>query len=356
MNALREFLLPQAVINKDILIVDDTPANLQILTLMLKEQGYRVRTALNGAMALWVCDRQLPDLILLDIMMPQMDGYELCQQLKNSPLTATIPIIFISALDQARDKVRGFQVGGADYITKPFQAEEVSVRVKYQLLLQDMQEQLQQQNLLLEKQNSQLQEEIQRRKRIEIALTQVVSQDGLTGIANRRHFDRYLKQEWRRAIQEQQYISLILCDVDCFKAYNDTYGHPAGDVSLIKIAKAISRSVKSPGDLVSRYGGEEFVVVLPNTELEGAIKVVGEIQNQVRSLEIPHSTSIASPYITLSLGVSSSIPPPENSAITLVDFADQALYQAKQTGRNQYCIYNQAPDLNNAATEKKGNE
>ena len=352
MNALRQFLPSQTAIAKTILIVDDIPTNLQVLTLMLKEQGYQVRNALNGAMALMVCDREPPDLIILDIMMPQMNGYQLCQQLKNSPMTAAIPIIFISALDRTSDKIMGFQVGGADYITKPFQAEEVLVRVKYQLLLQDMQDQLQQQNLLLEKQNVQLQDEIKRRKRIEIALAQanrkfrqLASQDGLTGIANRRHFDRYLRQEWHRAIREHQHISLILCDVDCFKFYNDSYGHPAGDICLIKIAEAINQSIKRPADLVSRYGGEEFAVILPNTELAGAVQVAEKIQKQVRSLKIPHNTSIVDQYITLSMGIHSLSPPLESPAIDLLNATDQALYQAKQTGRNRYCIYSQPLSL-----------
>lgn len=348
MSALRQFLTPQTTIAKTILIVDDTPANLQVLTLMLKEQGYQVRNALNGAMALMVCDREPPDLIILDIMMPQMNGYELCKQLKGSLLTATIPVIFISALDRASDKIMGFQVGGADYITKPFQAEEVLVRVKYQLLLQDMQDQLQQQNLLLEKQNVQLQDEIKRRKRIEIALAQanrkfrqLASQDGLTGIANRRHFDRYLRQEWHRAIREHQPISLILCDVDCFKFYNDSYGHPSGDMCLVKIAETINQAVKRPADLVSRYGGEEFAVILPNTELSGALQVAQEIQKQVRSIKIPHKTSTVDQYITLSMGMHSLSPLLESTEIDLLNAADQALYHAKQTGRNRYCIYSQ---------------
>ena len=349
MSALRQFPIPQTATPKNILLVDDTPANLQVLTLMLKEQGYQVRNALNGAMALMACDRQPPDLIILDIMMPQMNGYQLCQQLKNSPLTTAIPIIFISALDQASDKIMGFQVGGADYITKPFQAEEVLVRVKYQLLLQNMQDQLQQQNLLLEKQNIQLQDEIKRRKRIEIALAQanqrfrqLASQDGLTGIANRRHFDKYLGQEWHRANRAGQPLSLILSDVDCFKAYNDTYGHPAGDVCLTRIAEAISQALKRPADLVFRYGGEEFAVILPNTDVAGAVQVAQEIQQQVRSLDIPHNTSMVDQYITLSMGIYSLSPPLEAPMINLLNATDQALYQAKKTGRNRYCIYNPA--------------
>jgi diguanylate cyclase (GGDEF)-like protein len=260
-------------------------------------------------------------------------------------LTATIPVIFISALGQTTEKIKGFEAGGADYITKPFQAEEVLVRVKYQLLLQDMQEQLQRQNLLLEHQNSLLQKEIDRRKRTEIALAQanyrfrqLASKDGLTGLANRREFDQYLEQEWEKSIQNKREISLILCDVDQFKNYNDTYGHPAGDGCLAQIAEAISRAVKRPQDLVARYGGEEFVLVLPNTSVDGAVQVVKDIQKEVRSKQISHRTSAVDQYITLSLGICTMLATPQRSSIDLLSAADQALYQAKQSGRNRYYI------------------
>jgi diguanylate cyclase (GGDEF)-like protein len=345
MNALRQFLNPQTTIDKNILIVDDTPANLQLLTVMLKSQGYQVRSALNGAMALLACNHQIPDLVLLDVVMPEMSGYQVCEKLKTSSLTATIPVIFISALGQATEKIKGFEAGGADYITKPFQAEEVLVRVKYQLLLQDMQEQLQRQNLLLERQNSLLQKEIDRRKRTEIALAQanyrfrqLASKDGLTGLANRRQFDQYLEQEWEQSIQKEEEISLILCDVDQFKNYNDTYGHPAGDGCLAQIAEAISRAVKRPQDLVARYGGEEFVLVLPNTSVAGAVQVAQDIQKEVRSKQIFHRTSTVDQYITVSLGICTMLATPQRSSIELLSAADQALYQAKQSGRNRYYV------------------
>jgi diguanylate cyclase (GGDEF)-like protein/PAS domain S-box-containing protein len=169
-------------------------------------------------------------------------------------------------------------------------------------------------------------------------LQQLVCLDGLTQVANRRRFDEYLDTEWLRMVREKQPLSLILCDVDCFKAYNDTYGHIAGDTCLQEIANGIRAAVKRPADLVARYGGEEFAVILPNTTAEGAAKVAVEIQSQLRSLQIEHRQSCVSKYITVSMGVASTIPSTRSFPEMLIDAADKALYQAKAEGRDRYII------------------
>ncbi len=174
-------------------------------------------------------------------------------------------------------------------------------------------------------------------------LQQLVCLDGLTQVANRRRFDEYLDNEWLRMVREQQPLSLILCDVDCFKAYNDTYGHIAGDTCLQEIANGIRAAVKRPADLVARYGGEEFAVILPNTTAEGAAKVAVEIQSQLKSLQIEHSQSSVSKYVTVSLGVASTIPSAQSFPEMLIDVADKALYQAKAEGRDR-CIVQQLTD------------
>lgn len=328
----------------NILIVDDHPDNLRILSSMLISRGYYVRKALNGQMALMACQTAPPDLILLDINMPDMNGYEVCEALKSNEKTHEIPVIFISVLDSVWDKVRAFQVGGSDYITKPFQLEEVAVRVANQLMIQNLQKTLYEKNQLLQQQNQLLINEVEKRKEAEKALQtanerlqHLATSDGLTGLFNRRHFDEYLEQEWRRSTREEIPLSLVLGDIDYFKAYNDTYGHPQGDICLIKVAHALQKVVKRPADLAARYGGEEFAIILPNTHLEGAISVVHSIQLEVQKLKIVHRLSNVNPYVTLSLGISSIVPRHQKSTEILIADADKALYQAKKRGRNQYC-------------------
>lgn len=343
----------------NILVVDDTPDNLRVLSSMLTKRGHTVRKALNGQMALTACQTVLPDLILLDINMPGMNGYEVCAFLKSSENTWNIPVIFISVLDEALDKVKAFSVGGADYITKPFQIEEVLARVENQLTVRRLQISLQDRNRLLKEQNALLLQEIEKRRRAESALQKaneklqlLADYDSLTGIANRRHFDEYLEREWKRSSRDKLHLALILCDIDCFKLYNDTYGHQAGDNSLKQVAGAISRAVKRPADLVARYGGEEFVALLPNTDFDGALRVAESIHLEVRQLKIIHAQSSVSDYITLSAGIATTVPSHKELPAALISAADKALYQAKKRGRNQSC----AVTLDRSAPPGRGGE
>jgi diguanylate cyclase (GGDEF)-like protein len=312
----------------DILLVDDRLENLNLLADMLTENGYEVRRVLSGKQALKVVQYEPPELILLDIMMPEMDGYQVCQELKNNVNTSNIPVIFISAKSNIFDKVKAFQIGGVDYITKPFFLPEVLCRVNTHI------------NIYRHKQI--LAKEIAEKEKIQKKLEKVNQQlkklanlDGLTKIANRRFFDEYLAKEWLRLKREQKPLSLIMVDVDFFKLYNDNYGHLAGDDCLKKIAHTLNSIVKRPADLVARYGGEEFVIVLPNTITEGAQQVAKEIQATMLQLAIPHEYSLIGDSISLSLGVSTSIPNNGLSVSELINRADQALYQAKQQGRNR---------------------
>jgi diguanylate cyclase (GGDEF)-like protein len=330
----------------NILLVDDTPDNLRVLSSILTKHGYYLRKALNGEMAITAAHALIPDLILLDINMPCMDGYEVCSALKQSEKTQNIPIIFISVLDDVLDKVKAFQVGGIDYITKPFQLEEVIARIENQLKIQRLQEELQEKNRILEEKNILLTREIDQRKKAENALKKanqklqkLVCIDGLTKVSNRRKFDEYLKQEWVRLGRQNNPLSLILCDIDYFKAYNDTYGHPAGDECLKQVAQAICQAVKRPADLVARYGGEEFAAILPHTHSTAALSVARNIQRKIQQLNIKHCASDVCDIVTISLGICTMIPTGEASTDTLILSADKALYQAKQTGRNCYCTY-----------------
>lgn len=488
---------------KSLLIVDDQPDNLRVLSLILSEQGYKVRKALSGAIALETAQIQPPDLILLDVNMPHMDGYAVCSAIKCIPEIQDIPIIFLSGSDSTSDKVKAFAVGGADYITKPFQAEEILTRINHQLTIQRQRQQLQQEiqerkqaqaetqlllktiqavneasNFedalhavlcevreaigwdyaeawvpdmngtifhlkqacydlqdeplkhfhsvsqtytttdkpgLLEKiwlsrepiwivdvsqtSNSEflrmqiaaaaalktafglpiiLDDEVLsvlvffkrscsqfdvklvnlvnavalqlggfiRRKQTEEALRQanrelqrLANIDGLTQIANRRCLDDVLHHEWKRLRREQAPLSLILCDVDFFKQFNDLYGHLAGDDCLKQVAQAISASIRRPADLVARYGGEEFVVLLPNTTIEGAVNIAKHIQIKIGELQIPHATSQTDRVVSVSMGITCIIPDADDTADQLIAAADRALYTAKANGRNQYAIF-----------------
>ncbi len=329
-----------------ILIVDDSPENLRVLSFMLTTQGYEVKKAVSGRFALQSMTAINPDLIMLDINMPDMDGYEVCQifkekcQVNHSP---DIPVIFISASHGVLDKVKAFRVGGCDYITKPFHLEEVLARVENQLSRSRLYQVLQQQN-------AQLKIEIEERARIEEALRQaneqlslLASLDGLTGLANRRKFDEQITWEWERAKREQTPLSLLIIDVDHFKYYNDTYGHLLGDDCLKQVAKTLQTICQRATDLVARYGGEEFVLVLPHTDQAAAETLAQKIQAAIAEQAIAHQSSPTNAHITLSMGLASLVPQAGMTVSDFIHLADQALYQAKLAGRNQLAIATPEP-------------
>jgi diguanylate cyclase (GGDEF)-like protein len=277
----------------------------------------------------------LPILILLDINMPYMNGFQVCEHLKLSDRTREIPIIFVSARDEVLDKIRAFDIGAVDYITKPFQIAELLARVENQVVLRKLRHQLQQQN-------EQLQQEIKHRiiaeaalKQANVKLVKLVNLDGLTELANRRRFDEYIETEWHRLAREGRSLSLIMCDIDFFKNYNDAYGHIVGDACLRRVSQMFRDLIHRPADLAARYGGEEFAFVLPSTELEGAMIVAQSIHDALLQLEIPHEGSAVSEFVTVSMGVTSLVPMNDSVPSVLLTAADYALYRAKELGRNQ---------------------
>ena len=290
-----------------IFVVDDIPKNLQVVGSLLKKKGYRIAFAKDGEQALnYIADNQ-PDLILLDIMMPGIDGYEVCRRLKEDPKTKDIPIIFLTAMGDEEDEYRGLQMGGVDYITKPFNPKILEVRVKNQL-------QLQRKTKLLEK---------------------MVHIDGLAEIYNRRHFDDILEREWKRAKRDLLHLSLVLIDIDFFKKYNDTYGHASGDDCLRKVAQALYKTPQRSNDLVARYGGEEFAAILPDTKTNDAEEIAQKMRQNIESLNIPHEQNNAADHVTISVGVTTIIPNENYSPTSLIEAADKCLYEAKEGGRNQ---------------------
>ncbi|MFN6540036.1 MAG: GGDEF domain-containing protein [Nostoc sp. EkiNYC01] len=298
-----------------VLIVDDEPFIRMILRNFLEREAYQIVEAQNGIEALRVFNQLHPDIVLLDAIMPDMDGFECCTQLQILDSSKHTPVLMITGLEDEESVDRAFEVGAMDYVTKPIHWPVLRQRVKRLI------------------QQSQLQQKLEA---VNFELQRLVTIDGLTEVANRRGFEEYFYQEWQRMKREQRPLSLILCDVDFFKSYNDTYGHRVGDRCLLKIAQAIKDIVKRPGDLVARYGGEEFAVILPNTDTEGATHVAEKICDAVRTLAIPHQNSQVSPYVTMSAGFATEIPQPNSDLEEMIAAADRALYQAKTAGRDRF--------------------
>lgn len=285
-----------------ILIIDDNPVNLGVAVEYLEDCGFVVLVAQDGESGLQRAKYVHPRLILLDVLLPDLNGFEVCRCLKADESTQAIPVIFMTALSDTGDKLKGFAVGGVDYITKPIQREELLARITTHLKLQSLTEQLQQQNQQLQQQALELRIAKELAETANRELLLLAHLDGLTQVANRRRLDAYLNQEWRRLSREKLSLSLILCDVDHFKRYNDRNGHQAGDDCLQQIAQAINRVVKRPADLVARYGGEEFAIILPNTTVEGATTVAEVIRAEIQQLRILHNDSDSSELVTVSLG------------------------------------------------------
>ena len=288
-----------------VLLVDDQLLNLAFACAVLEDMCIALQASC-GEDALQLALSERPDLILLDVRMPNMDGFEVCRQLKLNPSTAHIAVIFLTALDEQADEELGLNLGAIDYISKPFKPAILRARVRNHLLTQRQRQQLEQH----------------------------AQMDGLTGIYNRRKFDTSLEFEWQRMQVLQQPLSVLLIDVDFFKSFNDHFGHLAGDQALQKIANAIKCEMQRKGDTASRYGGEEFVCILPQTDRQGATQIAERIRRAVWALQIAHPKSICGPWISVSIGAASLIPDGKTTLKTLLNEADKYLYSAKNDGRN----------------------
>jgi diguanylate cyclase (GGDEF)-like protein len=301
-----------------VLIADDDAVNRQVLADLLKPE-YTVLLAKNGEQALERATRHAPDLILLDVMMPDLDGYEVLRRLRADPQLERIAVIFISGLDRPEDEANGLKMGAADYIAKPFNAIVVMARVALHLQL------------------------VRQRRMLE----RLANMDALTELANRRRFDEAFGLEWQRAQRSGEPLSLALLDIDCFKQYNDTYGHLQGDDCLRMVADTIGTACRHPDDFIARVGGEEFVAMLFDLSLEDARYAVARVVATVAERARPHAASVVAPYVTLSAGAI-AITPDEERLDVLFERADAALYEAKRNGRNTF-RFHQTPQAQEAA-------
>ncbi|MHC5614318.1 MAG: GGDEF domain-containing response regulator [Nostoc sp.] len=305
----------------NILIVDDAPDNLRLLIKILESEGYIIRKSLNGRMALQAAYRHPPDLILLDIFMPEMNGFEVCQQLKVSKITEQIPIIFISILDQINDKVQAFELGGQDYITKPFQELEVLMRVRNQLLIK-------QQYQKLVEQNQHLEYEVQERLKAEAEVRQLSLTDELTGLYNRRGFFWLANQQFKIAQRTQMFCCLLFIDIDGLKQINDSLGHKIGDRMLIDTAQLLKQTFRD-SDIIARIGGDEFLILV-SVESRNTDEFYPRLQASIDHYNQEHNYS---PKLSISFGVTQCALNEKVSLEQLIEEADKLMYEDKRAKR-----------------------
>jgi len=292
---------------RKILVVDDEKMNIIALAQFLKPQ-YEIIVAVDGASALEAAEKHLPDIILLDIVMPDMSGFDVLIKLKNSTATMNIPVIFLTGLSNAGDEEKGLSLGAVDYITKPFNQSVVKARIKTQLKMVDYVHTIEKLCML----------------------------DALTGLSNRRGFDTRIDVEWGRAYRGKKALGLIMLDIDKFKRYNDTYGHPQGDILLQALADVVTNTLNRPTDFAARWGGEEFMILLPDTGLEGTVIIAEQIRLNIKDTIVLCADG-AKTSTTVSLGAVSIIPGEDDSTADFIAEVDKLLYAAKENGRNQTC-------------------
>ncbi len=292
-----------------ILAIDDTPANLLTLGKALGDE-VDLQVATSGAQGLALARQSPPDLILLDVMMPEMDGYETCRRLRSETTTRNIPIIFVTAQNSPADETRGLEAGAEDFISKPINPSVLLARVRTHLTIK-------------------LQADL---------LRSMAFIDGLTGVANRRQFDETLASKWRDCRRSRSYLTLAMIDIDHFKRFNDSYGHQAGDACLQAVAAVFKNGVGRSRDLIARYGGEEFACLLPDTDPAGAQAKIEELRLAVQSLSIPMVESSVMPVVAVSIGMATVVPTAGLTPELLVAAADAQLYEAKRSGRNRTCF------------------
>ena len=316
-----------------VLLIDDEEAILAGISYVLEKNGYRVVTANGGEQGLEVFKKENLQMVITDLVMDGIGGLEVLKQVKE--IEPETMVVIMTGHGEMDSSIEALRLGASDYLLKPCKEEELLFRVtrcfeKLQMLND------------AKKTNEKLKKSVIKHQELEKSLRASNKQlellstlDGLTGIANRRTFEKFLEREWKSSMRHTQPATAIMMDIDFFKLYNDTYGHQAGDDCLKKVAHTIEKSLRRPGDLVARYGGEEFVAILSDTPKKGAFGLAEKVRASVEALEIPHQASQASKFVTISLGVASRVPERGDASSILISEADKSLYKAKQEGRNR---------------------
>jgi diguanylate cyclase (GGDEF)-like protein len=304
-----------------VLIVDDSDIIRGLLAAAVRAMKLEPVLAETGEQGLELFVAAPPALVLLDVMMPGIDGYETARRMRAATPDTWVPIIFLSSGDYDQDLERAIEAGGDDYLVKPVSSSVLGAKIRALQRLDKMHQKLLELSAQLTTANQRLET--------------IWQQDALTGIANRRAFDYRLALHFADALRRKEPLSLVICDVDHFKAYNDRYGHPAGDECLRRLGQALARSCKRTTDFAARHGGEEFALVLPHTPAEGALKVVESARRDVAALAIPHEASPTSSVVTFSAGIATYLQQRDAGPQNLVERADEALYRAKQLGRDR---------------------
>jgi len=303
-----------------ILVVDDNQDNIEIIATRLRFRGYEILEASDGNSALALVHEAAPDLILLDVMLPDIDGYEISRRIKGDENLPFIPIILVTARDSTQDKVAGLDAGADDYLTKPINFPELEARVRSMLRIKRLQDELELKNRELER----------------LAIS-----DGLTGLFNHRHIHALLAEEFERSARTNDMMSVAMLDLDRFKSVNDTYGHPAGDRVLTELSDILRETARDI-DKLGRYGGEEFMVLLPETGIEDAAVFVERVRREVsrRAFDVGRDEPL---HMTISAGVASCPHPTIDSVEIMVGLADEALYAAKKGGRDRVVRFDEIP-------------
>lgn len=310
------------VANSKVLVVDDIPLNRKLQQAYLDAVGYEVLLAQDGVEALQRIEEENPDLILLDVMMPKMNGFQVCRRLKNNETTRFIPVIMVTALNEIEDKIKGIEAGADDFICKPFNKLELLARVKSLLRIKHL--------------HDELERKIQELEATQKKLYQLAITDGLTGLHNYRYFNEQLLHELSRARRHNLHVSVAMMDIDYFKTYNDTHGHPAGDDVLKTIAGLLHTNIREI-DVAARYGGEEFALILVETGKTPASIVAHKISKLIENFKFAHQESQPNGNLTVSMGVA-SFPDDTQNPEMLVTLADKRLYKAKALGRNRVVL------------------
>ncbi len=308
-----------------VLLVDDSQVDRMIVESFLEELGHTVIIGENGQQAIELYQSHRPDIILMDEVMPVMKGKDAARAIRALDGSDWVPIIFLSACFSAEDVASGIEAGGDDYLAKPIEQKILAAKMQALSRIANMRQKLIEVSEQLEKANAEL--------------TKLVDVDGLTGLSNRRFLDRFLEHEVARCARMNQSLSVIMCDIDYFKRFNDLYGHLAGDDCLRKVAVALKATNRRATDLAARYGGEEFAMVLIGVDEHNAINRAEELRRNVAGLRIEHNDSDVHSYVTLSLGIYTCTPTEQDTPEALISKADKALYLAKQQGRNRVATY-----------------